>query len=109
MASITFGSIGKVYPDGTRAIHDVNIHVEDGEFVVLVGPSGCGKSTALGGASNIAQTEVRDGRVLVRLRDASLLQIDALRHAGLRAVAQPTADTVHLLHADPDGVHAAIA
>ena len=47
MASITFDSIGKVYPDGTRAIHDVNIHVGDGEFVVLVGPSGCGKSTLL--------------------------------------------------------------
>ena len=47
MASITFDSIGKVYPDGTRAIHDVNIHVDDGEFVVLVGPSGCGKSTLL--------------------------------------------------------------
>ncbi|HSM44408.1 MAG TPA: sn-glycerol-3-phosphate ABC transporter ATP-binding protein UgpC [Acidimicrobiia bacterium] len=47
MASITFDSIEKVYPDGTRAIYDVNIHVEDGEFVVLVGPSGCGKSTLL--------------------------------------------------------------
>ncbi|MEX0757795.1 MAG: sn-glycerol-3-phosphate ABC transporter ATP-binding protein UgpC, partial [Acidimicrobiia bacterium] len=47
MASITFDSIGKVYPDGTRAIHDVNIHIDDGEFVVLVGPSGCGKSTLL--------------------------------------------------------------
>jgi multiple sugar transport system ATP-binding protein len=47
VASITFDSIGKVYPDGTRAIHDVNIHVGDGEFVVLVGPSGCGKSTLL--------------------------------------------------------------
>jgi multiple sugar transport system ATP-binding protein len=47
MASITFDDIEKVYPDGTRAIYDVNIHVEDGEFVVLVGPSGCGKSTLL--------------------------------------------------------------
>ncbi len=47
MASITFGNIGKVYPGGTRAIYDVNIHIEDGEFVVLVGPSGCGKSTLL--------------------------------------------------------------
>jgi len=47
MASITFDGIGKVYPGGTRAIHDVNIHINDGEFVVLVGPSGCGKSTLL--------------------------------------------------------------
>ncbi len=47
MASITFDGIGKVYPGGTRAIADVNIHVEDGEFVVLVGPSGCCKSTLL--------------------------------------------------------------
>jgi multiple sugar transport system ATP-binding protein len=47
VASITFDSVGKVYPGGTRAIYDVNIHVDDGEFVVLVGPSGCGKSTLL--------------------------------------------------------------
>jgi multiple sugar transport system ATP-binding protein len=47
MSSITFDSVGKVYPGGTRAIFDVSIHVEDGEFVVLVGPSGCGKSTLL--------------------------------------------------------------
>src|SRR5690554_972188 len=47
MASITFENVGKVYPGGTRAIYDVSIHVEDGEFVVFVGPSGCGKSTLL--------------------------------------------------------------
>ena len=47
VASITFDGIGKVYPGGTRAIYDVNITVDDGEFVVLVGPSGCGKSTLL--------------------------------------------------------------
>ncbi len=47
MASITFENAGKVYPGGTRAIYDVNIHIDDGEFVVLVGPSGCGKSTLL--------------------------------------------------------------
>ena len=47
MSSITFDGIGKIYPGGTRAIYDVNITVDDGEFVVLVGPSGCGKSTLL--------------------------------------------------------------
>lgn len=47
MASITMEGLGKVYPDGTRAVGDVNLHIEDGEFLVLVGPSGCGKSTVL--------------------------------------------------------------
>ena len=47
MAAITLEDIGKIYPDGTRAVGQVNIDVRDGEFLVLVGPSGCGKSTVL--------------------------------------------------------------
>jgi multiple sugar transport system ATP-binding protein len=47
MAAITLEDIGKIYPDGTRAVGSVNIDVRDGEFLVLVGPSGCGKSTVL--------------------------------------------------------------
>ncbi len=47
MASITLEDIGKIYPDGTRAVGSVSIDVIDGEFLVLVGPSGCGKSTVL--------------------------------------------------------------
>ena len=47
MSEITFESVGKVYPGGTRAIHDVDLEIDDGEFVVLVGPSGRGKSTLL--------------------------------------------------------------
>ncbi len=47
MASVELKGIGKVYDGGVRAVEDVNLVIEDGEFVVLVGPSGCGKSTTL--------------------------------------------------------------
>ena len=47
MASLEFEGVDKVFDDGTKAVDDLNLSVEDGEFVVLVGPSGCGKSTAL--------------------------------------------------------------
>jgi multiple sugar transport system ATP-binding protein len=49
MASVTLEGIRKTYPGsaGLVAVHGVDLHVADGEFVVLVGPSGCGKSTTL--------------------------------------------------------------
>src|SRR5690242_1107298 len=47
MAQVTFEHVSKIYPDGTRAVNDINLGIKDGEFMVLVGPSGCGKTTAL--------------------------------------------------------------
>ncbi len=47
MASINLEDVGKIYPDGTRAVGQVNLTIREGEFLVLVGPSGCGKSTLL--------------------------------------------------------------
>jgi multiple sugar transport system ATP-binding protein len=47
MATITYDHVEKTYPDGTSAIPDFSLDIEDGEFMVFVGPSGCGKSTAL--------------------------------------------------------------
>jgi multiple sugar transport system ATP-binding protein len=47
VAGVTFEDVSKVYPDGTRAVDDMDLEVQDGEFMVLVGPSGCGKTTAL--------------------------------------------------------------
>jgi multiple sugar transport system ATP-binding protein len=47
MAQVAFRHVEKVYENGFHAVHDLNLEIADGEFLVLVGPSGCGKSTAL--------------------------------------------------------------
>jgi multiple sugar transport system ATP-binding protein len=47
VAGVTFDSVTKVYPDGTKAIPRLDLEILDSEFMVLVGPSGCGKTTAL--------------------------------------------------------------
>jgi multiple sugar transport system ATP-binding protein len=47
MASIKLDHITKSFADGTTAVDDVSLEIEDKEFVILVGPSGCGKSTIL--------------------------------------------------------------
>jgi multiple sugar transport system ATP-binding protein len=47
MASIALHKVSKVYPNGFQAVHELNLNVNDGEFMVIVGPSGCGKTTAL--------------------------------------------------------------
>jgi multiple sugar transport system ATP-binding protein len=47
MASIAFADVSKVFPDGTRAVDELDLEIPDGGFTVLVGPSGSGKSTAL--------------------------------------------------------------
>jgi multiple sugar transport system ATP-binding protein len=47
MTAVTLSHVGKVYPDGTRAVDGLDLEIGDGEFMVLVGPSGCGKTTAL--------------------------------------------------------------
>ena len=47
MASVTLKGAQKTYANGFKAIHGIDLGIEDGEFTVLVGPSGCGKSTLL--------------------------------------------------------------
>ena len=42
---LIMSDVGKVYPGGSVALQDVNVHIEPGEFVFVVGPSGAGKST----------------------------------------------------------------
>jgi len=68
MGAIKISSVGKIYPNGTRALEDVNIEISDGEFVVLVGPSGCGKTTLLrmvAGLEDITEGEIFIGDKIV--------------------------------------------
>jgi multiple sugar transport system ATP-binding protein len=68
MAQVLFERVSKVYPDGTRAVNDVNLDIRDGEFMVLVGPSGCGKTTALrmvAGLEEISEGVLRIGERVV--------------------------------------------
>ena len=68
MGAIKITDVGKIYPNGTRALGDINIEINDGEFVVLVGPSGCGKTTLLrmvAGLEDITEGEIFIGEKVV--------------------------------------------
>ena len=47
MSYLVLKDINKIYPNGYHAVHNFNLEIEKGEFIVFVGPSGCGKSTTL--------------------------------------------------------------
>ncbi|HEX8768976.1 MAG TPA: sn-glycerol-3-phosphate ABC transporter ATP-binding protein UgpC [Jatrophihabitans sp.] len=67
MAEVTYVNATRVYPGSTTpAVNDLNLEIQDGEFMVLVGPSGSGKSTALrmlAGLEDVDQGEIRIGGV----------------------------------------------
>ena len=62
MASVTFQNVVKKFGD-VIAVNDLNIHVDDKEFLVLVGPSGCGKTTALRSLAGLE--EITAGQILI--------------------------------------------
>ncbi|MGH8909227.1 MAG: ABC transporter ATP-binding protein [Egibacteraceae bacterium] len=63
MAKVQFDHIWKRYPDGTEAVKDLSLDIDDGEFMILVGPSGCGKSTALRMVAGLE--EISDGKLVI--------------------------------------------
>src|SRR3954447_4496345 len=68
MSQIVFDDVTKTYEDGTEAVTDLNLEIDDGSLMVLVGPSGCGKTTALrrlAGPEGISDGEIRIGDTVV--------------------------------------------
>lgn len=68
MASISLKNIYKTFEDGTTAVNDFNLEIEDKEFIILVGPSGCGKSTTLrmiAGLESISKGQLMIGDKIV--------------------------------------------
>ena len=70
MAQVDLHQVVKSYDGKNRVLHGIDLHIADGEFVVLVGPSGCGKSTLLrmiAGLETVTQGDILiDG---VRIND----------------------------------------
>ena len=62
MATVTYDHVTKEFGD-TKAVNDLALDIQDGEFMVLVGPSGCGKTTALRMLAGLEK--VSDGRILI--------------------------------------------
>jgi multiple sugar transport system ATP-binding protein len=68
MSEIVLEGVTKTFADGYEAVKDMNLDIQDGEFMILVGPSGCGKSTALrmiAGLEDISEGELKiDGEIV---------------------------------------------
>lgn len=70
MAAVTFDQATRLFPGQDRpAVDALDLHVEDGELLVLVGPSGCGKSTSLRMLAGLE--DVDGGRILIGDDDVS--------------------------------------
>src|SRR5437763_9004524 len=63
MAEIVLDGVSKRFADGFEAVKQMNLDIDDGEFVILVGPSGCGKSTALRMIAGLE--DISDGEMII--------------------------------------------
>lgn len=63
MAKVSLKGVTKVYPGAGRVVSNVNLEIQDKEFVVLLGPSGCGKTTTLRMVAGLE--EITDGEIFI--------------------------------------------
>ncbi|WP_337032006.1 ABC transporter ATP-binding protein [Paenibacillus illinoisensis] len=74
---IEFKNVSKQYPDGTQALHQVNLKISKGELLVMIGPSGCGKTTMLKMINRLI--ERTDGTIRIQERPIDEFNIHELR------------------------------
>ncbi|KHE72685.1 ABC transporter ATP-binding protein [Halobacillus sp. BBL2006] len=74
---ITFKDVTKTYPDGTTALQNINLKVEEGELLTLIGPSGCGKTTTMKMINRLIQPT--EGTITIHNKDIREYNIHELR------------------------------
>src|SRR5213079_2750661 len=71
VGEIVLENVTKLFPNGVRAVDEVNLTIGDGEFMVLVGPSGCGKTTLLRSIGGLET--ITSGRIAIGEREVTRL------------------------------------
>ena len=91
MSTVLLKGLKKIYDNKVTAVHDVNLHIKDKEFIVLVGPSGCGKSTTLRMIAGLE--DITDGELYI---DGTLVNDMAPKDRDIAMVFQSYALYPHL-------------
>lgn len=73
---LTFEDVTKIYEGGKKAVKNLNLQIDKGEFVVLIGPSGCGKTTTMKMINRLIETT--EGNIFIEgenVRDKNVVEL----------------------------------
>ncbi|MFZ5945559.1 MAG: ABC transporter ATP-binding protein [Bacillota bacterium] len=98
---VIFENVTKVYDDGTVAVDNLSLKIEQGEFIVLIGPSGCGKTTTLKMINRLE--ECTTGNIYIDGKDITSIDVVSLRR-GIGYVIQQIGLMPHMSVAENIGI-----